>query len=285
MPRFAYVDGRFVRHRDGAVHIEDRGLQFGDAIYEVCAVRNGVLFDKEGHLARMGRSLAALRIPAPLSDKSLMVVIGELIARNKMRNGLVYLQISRGVAKRDHPFPKVAQPSLILTARNFDMAAGDKRAQTGISVQSHKDIRWGRVDIKTINLLPNVLAKQAALEAGFGDAWLVDDDGYVTEGTAQNAWIVDAQGVLRTRPATHDILRGITRDTIIKVAGDLGYPLEERAFTLAEARAAKEAFITSATSFVTPVVKIDTTPIGNGKPGEVAKTLRQAYLDEQTSVI
>jgi D-alanine transaminase len=284
VPRFAYVDGRFVRHRDGAVHIEDRGLQFGDAIYEVCAVKNGVLFDMEGHLARLGRSLAALSIPAPLSDTSLLMVMRELMVRNKLRNGLVYLQISRGVAKRDHPFPKVIRPSIVLTARTLDMNLGDARAETGISVQSHADIRWGRVDIKTINLLPNVLAKQAALEAGFGDAWLVDAHGYVTEGTAQNAWIVDKEGKLRTRPLGHDILGGITRQTIIKVAQDLGYPLEERAFSLDEAKSAREAFITSATSFVTPVVRIDAASIGNGVPGNIAEVLRATYLNEQTSV-
>jgi D-alanine transaminase len=283
MPRIAYVDGRFVRHRDGAVHIEDRGLQFGDAVYEVWAVRDGVLFDMQGHLARLARSLNALSIKAPLTDTGLCMVIKQLLVRNKLRNGLVYLQISRGVAKRDHPFPKSAEPTIILTARQLDMKAGDARAQTGISVQSHADIRWGRVDIKTINLLPNVLAKQAALEAGYGDAWLVDRDGFVTEGTAQNAWIVDTNGVLRTRPSSHDILRGITRDTIIKTAAKLGYALEERAFTLVEAKSAREAFITSATSFVTPVTRIDNASIGNGGPGIIASTLRQAYLAEQTS--
>jgi D-alanine transaminase len=284
VPRFAYVDGRFVRHRDGAVHIEDRGLQFGDAIYEVCAVRDGVLFDREGHLARMARSLAALSITAPLSDKSLLMVIKELMVRNKLHNGLVYLQISRGVAKRDHPFPKVSHPSIVLTARSLDMRLADARAAIGISVQSQPDIRWGRVDIKTINLLPNVLAKQSALEAGFGDAWLIDVQGFVTEGTAQNAWIVDASGTLRTRAISHDILAGITRDTIVKVAGHLGYQLEERAFTLLEAKSAREAFITSATSFVTPVVRIDEANIGDGVPGIVATKLRETYLSEQTSV-
>jgi D-alanine transaminase len=285
VPRFAYVDGRFVRHRDGAVHIEDRGLQFGDAIYEVCAVKNGVLFDMDGHLARMARSLAALSIPAPLSNPSLLMVINELMVRNKLRNGLVYLQISRGVAKRDHPFPKSCKPSIILTARGLDMKLGDAKAASGIAVQSQGDIRWGRVDIKTINLLPNVLAKQAALEAGFGDAWLVDANGYVTEGTAQNAWIVDQAGILRTRPNGHDILGGITRETIIAVARNLGYPLQEQAFTLEEAKSAQEAFITSATSFVTPVTRIDEMIVGDGLPGIIATKLRKTYLDEQTSVI
>jgi D-alanine transaminase len=283
MPRFAYVDGQFVRHSDGSVHIEDRGLQFGDAVYEVWAVRDGVLFDMAGHLARLARSLDALQIKAPLSNQSLHVIIKELLVRNKLRNGLVYLQISRGVAKRDHPFPKSAFPSIILTARSVDMGLGDKRAELGIAVQSHADIRWGRVDIKTINLLPNVLAKQAALEAGFGDAWLVDRGGFVTEGTAQNAWIVDRAGVLRTRPSNHEILRGITRDAIITTAQKLGYNLEERAFTLEEAKSAHEAFITSATSFVTPVTRIDTVYIGDGKPGKIATALRQAYLNAQIS--
>jgi D-alanine transaminase len=283
MPRFAYVDGQFVRHCDGVVHIEDRGLQFGDAVYEVWAVRRGVLFDLEGHLARLGRSLTALSIKSPIRDKSLVVIIRELITRNKLRDGLVYLQISRGVARRDHPFPKHARPSLILTARTMDMSIGDKKAEIGIGVQTQPDLRWGRVDIKTTNLLPNVLAKQAALEAGFGDAWLIDRSGLITEGTAQNAWIVDSHGILRTRPAAHDILRGITRDTIIKTAAHLGFPLQERAFTLEEAKTAREAFITSATSFVTPVIRIDDTPIGGGKPGMIATKLRHTYLNEQIS--
>jgi D-alanine transaminase len=285
VPRFAYVDGRFVRHRDGAIHIEDRGLQFGDAVYEVWAVKNGIIFDMEGHLARLSRSLSELYISAPIGNQSLKMIIKELMVRNKLRNGLVYLQISRGVAKRDHPFPANAHPSIILTARSLDMRIGDKKALTGISVQSHKDIRWGRVDIKTINLLPNVLAKQSAIEAGFADAWLVDDEGFVTEGTAQNAWIVDQEGILRTRPTGFDILRGITRDAIIGTAAKLGYLLEERPFTLMEAKDAKEAFITSATSFVTPVTRIDDSIIGNGVPGTFAQTLRATYLSEQKSVL
>ncbi|NJR20149.1 MAG: D-amino-acid transaminase [Hyphomonadaceae bacterium] len=283
MPRFAYVDGRFVRHGNASVHIEDRGLQFGDAVYEVWAVRDGVLFDHAGHLARLGRSLAALRMETPLNEVGLVLVIAELVRRNKLRNGLIYLQITRGTARRDHPFPKSARPSLILTARAMDMAIGDQKAALGITVKTMPDTRWGRVDIKTTNLLPNVLAKQAALEAGFGDAWLVDEAGFVTEGTAQNAWIVDAEGMLRTRPSGHDILRGITRDAIIATASQLGFSLQERAFTLHEAYGAQEAFITSATSFVTPVVRIDEAQIGSGAPGPIAKALRQTYLEQQTT--
>ncbi|WP_085339963.1 D-amino-acid transaminase [Aquidulcibacter paucihalophilus] len=284
MPRIAYVDGQFVRHGDASVHVEDRGLQFGDAVYEVWAVRNGILFDSEGHLARLARSLAALQIKAPRADQSLMIVVRELMTRNKLKDGLVYLQISRGVARRDHPFPAHSRPSIILTARPMNMAQADARAAKGIQVQTRPDNRWGRVDIKTVNLLPNVLAKQAALEAGFQDAWFIDGSGMVTEGTAQNAWIVDSTGTLRTRPATHAILRGITRDTIIKTAQALGFAFEEKAFSRDEALQAREAFITSATSFVTPVIGIDGEKIGEGAPGPIARKLRETYLSQQTSV-
>ncbi|MFN9009556.1 MAG: D-amino-acid transaminase [Hyphomonadaceae bacterium] len=284
MPRIAYVDGQFVRHGEASIHVEDRGLQFGDAVYEVWAVRGGILFDSEGHLARLARSLAALQIKAPMSNASLMVIVRELMARNKLKDGLVYLQISRGVARRDHPFPAHSRPSIILTARAMNMAQADARAAKGIQVQTCPDIRWGRVDIKTVNLLPNVLAKQAALEAGFADAWFVDAEGLVTEGTAQNAWIVDSDGLLRTRPATHAILRGITRDTIIKTAQELGFAFEEKAFSRDEAISAQEAFITSATSFVTPVIELDGHKIGDGTPGSIARKLRETYLSQQTSV-
>ena len=284
MPRIAYVDGQFVQHSQASIHVEDRGLQFGDAVYEVWAVRDGHLFDCQGHLARLGRSLAALSIKPPLQDTSLMVIVRELIARNKLTNGLIYLQISRGVARRDHPFPAHSRPSIILTARGLNQVHADERAKMGIRVMTCPDNRWGRVDIKTVNLLPNVLAKQAALEAGFHDAWFVDGDGMITEGTAQNAWIVDQAGRLRTRSATHAILRGITRDTIIETALSLGYSYEERAFSVDEAQNAQEAFITSATSFVTPVIAINAAIIGNGKPGKVALSLRSEYLSQQTSV-
>jgi len=284
VPRIAYVDGQFVRHGEASIHVEDRGLQFGDAVYEVWAVRGGILFDSEGHLARLARSLAALQIKAPMGNASLMVIVRELMARNKLKDGLVYLQVSRGVARRDHPFPAHSRPSIILTARAMNMAQADARAAKGIQVQTCPDIRWGRVDIKTVNLLPNVLAKQAALEAGFADAWFVDSEGLVTEGTAQNAWILDSEGQLRTRPATHAILRGITRDTIIKTAQELGFAFEEKAFSKDEALSAKEAFITSATSFVTPVIGLDGYKIGDGTPGPIARKLRETYLSQQTSV-
>ncbi|GIU65968.1 D-amino-acid transaminase [Candidatus Phycosocius spiralis] len=284
MPRIAYVDGQFVQHSQACIHVEDRGLQFGDAVYEVWAVRDGYVFDRDGHLARLGRSLAALSIKPPLHYSSLMVVIRELIARNKLKNGLIYLQISRGVARRDHPFPPHTNPSIILTARSLNQAKADERAQKGIRITTCPDNRWGRVDIKTVNLLANVLAKQTALDAGFDDAWFVDDQGMITEGTAQNAWILDQVGRLRTTKASPAILRGVTRDKIIEIASRLGYPFEERAFSVPEALKAQEAFMTSATSFVTPIIAINGCIIGDGKPGKIALSLRTAYISQQTSV-
>jgi D-alanine transaminase len=278
MSRIAYVDGRFLPLAEAGVPVEDRGLQFADSVYEVWALRGGVLFDHAGHLERLGRSLGALRIDWPVSPKALDIVIRELVRRNRVRDGLVYLQITRGTAPRDHPFPKDTKATLILTVRRKDPAAADARAARGLKVKTFPDIRWGRVDIKTTGLLPNLLARQDAIEAGADDAWLVDGDGLVTEGTAQNAWIVDAAGTLRTRPLGHDILGGITRATVLQLVGDLGLGFEERPFNLAEAAAAREAFVTSATSYVTPVISIDGKPVADGKPGPVAAALRRAYL-------
>lgn len=279
MSRIAYVDGQYLPLGEAGVPVEDRGLQFADAVYEVWALRGGRLLDHAGHLERLGRSLRELSIDWPVSPQALDVIVRELVRRNRVRDGLVYLQITRGTAPRDHPFPKEGSgPTLILTVRRKDPAAGDRRAAAGIKVRTMADIRWGRVDIKTTGLLANVLAKQAALEAGFDDAWLLDGQGRVTEGTAQNAWIVDADGVLRTRPLGNDILGGITRATVARIAAELQMKVVEAPFTLAEALAAREAFITSATTYVTPVIAIDGQPVGSGAPGPVAQRLRAAYL-------
>jgi D-alanine transaminase len=280
--RIAYVNGRFVPHAGAAVHIEDRGFQFGDAVYEVWSVRGGVLYDRDGHFDRLERSLAELQIHNPRSRASLAMIIEEVLRRNRIRDGLVYLQISRGVARRDHAFPRTAiTPTLVLTAKAMNFDALAERAMTGIAVITVPDIRWQRCDIKSVNLLPNVLAKQAAVEAGAVEAWQIDGEGNVTEGSSTNAWILTADGILVTRPADEAILKGITRGTVLRCAEALGYTVEERKFSVEEALAAREAFLTSATTFVTPITRIDDQVIANGVPGSMAQALRAAYLDVQ----
>jgi len=279
MSRFAYVDGTFVRHGDAAIHIEDRSVQFADAVYEVWGVHEGKLLDHEGHIARLTRSLGELRIALPMSCAALESMLFELVRRNRVFNGLIYLQVSRGVARRDHAFPAPGvHPTVVATAKRLDPHKAEARAQTGIAIKTLPDERWGRCDIKTVSLLPNILAKQAAKEAGAQEAWLIDRDGYVTEGASSNAWIVTQDGALVTRQTSNAILGGITRKTLMNVARQLHLSVEERAFTLEEALKAREAFVTSATAFVTPVVTLDGRPIANGHPGEVASELRVTYM-------
>jgi D-alanine transaminase len=278
MSRIAYVNGRYLPFRDAKVHVEDRGYQFADGVYEVCEVRGGRLIDERRHIARLQRSLGELRIPMPMSVKALGVVLRETVARNRIGYGLVYLQITRGVARRDQAFPSPpVAPSVVVTARPLNMKRNEAVASTGIAVISVPDNRWGRVDIKSVGLLPNVLARQAAIEQGARDAWFVDKDGVVMEASFANAWIVTATGVLVTRHADHAILRGITRAVVFDAVKGQGLSLEERAFTLQEAFAAREAFVTSATQPVLPVVKIDGRTIGDGKPGPVASALRREF--------
>jgi len=278
MSRNAYVNGRYLPFRDAKVHVEDRGYQFADGVYEVCEVRGGRLIDERRHIARLQRSLGELRIPMPMSVKALGVVLREVVAKNRLRYGLVYLQITRGVARRDHAFPSPAvAPSMVVTARTLNIKRNEALAATGIAVISVPDNRWGRVDIKTVGLLPNVLARQAAIEQGARDAWFIDKDGVVMEASSANAWIVTAEGTLVTRHADHAILRGITRTVVFDAVKGQGLSIEERAFTLQEAFAAREAFITSATQLVLPVVKIDGRSIGDGKPGPVASALRREF--------
>src|SRR5580692_10402609 len=278
MSRIAYVNGRYLPFRQAKVHVEDRGYQFADGVYEVCQVRGGRLIDERRHIARLQRSLGELRIPLPMSVKALGVVLREVVARNRIGYGLVYLQISRGVARRDHAFPSPAvAPSMVVTARPLNLKRNEALALTGIAVISMRDNRWGRVDIKTVGLLPNVLARQAAIEQGARDAWFVDKDGAVTEAASANACIVTKAGTVVTRPADHAILRGITRTVLLDVIKAQGLRLEERAFTLKEAYAAREAFITSASQIVLPVVRIDDHPIGNGAPGLLATALRREF--------
>jgi D-alanine transaminase len=278
MSRIAYVNGRYLPLRQAMVHVEDRGYQFGDAVYEVCEVRQGRLIDERRHLARLKRSLDELQIKLPMSPVALGIVLREVIARNRIGYGIVYLQVSRGVARRDHalPTPEVP-PSVVVTARPLNARRNEALAAAGIAVASVPDNRWGRVDIKTTGLLPNVLARQAAIAQGARDAWFVDKDGMVTEAASANAWIVTQAGRVVTRPADHGILKGITRTVLFDVIKAQGLSVEERAFTLLEAYAAREAFVTAASQIVLPVVRIDRHAIGEGKPGPVATALRRAF--------
>ena len=278
MSRTAYVNGRYLPHRAASVHIEDRGYQFSDGVYEVCEVRGGRLVDERRHMTRLKRSLTELRIPLPMPLAALSVVLHETVRRNRVGNGIVYLQVTRGVARRDFAFPiPDGPPSVVVTARRLDFAGNEKRAAEGMAVVTVPDNRWERVDIKSVSLLPNVLAKQAAYDKGAREAWFVDHDGQVTEGASSNAWIVTADGKVVTRPAERGILRGITRTVLLDAIKAQGLQLEERPFSVAEAYAAKEAFVTSASQIVMPVVRIDGRPVGEGRPGRIAAALRTAF--------
>jgi len=278
MSGIAYVNGRYLPSADAGVSVEDRGFQFADGVYEVCEVQGGRLVDEDRHMARLDRSLRELRIERPMSDAALGMVLRETVRRNRVRDGIVYVQVTRGAVRRDFPFPPAGtRPTIVVTARNADMARLEQQAAQGVAVISMPDIRWGRVDIKTVGLLPNVLAKQAAREQGAREAWLVDSQGRITEGASCNAWIVSADGTLITRPLGTDILPGITRAVAIETAKALGLAFAERPFTLAEAYGAREAFMTSASQTVMPVIRIDGQTIGDGRPGPTAGALRRAY--------
>lgn len=280
MSRIAYVNGRYLPHGSACVHIEDRGYQFADAVYEVCEVAGGSMIDVTRHLDRLSRSLSELGIDWPLDRAALVTIMREVTRRNRVRDGLVYLQISRGVARRDHPFPPAGtRPGLVVTARSSDPAKARAQAENGVNVITLPENRWERVDIKSVSLLPNVLAKQKAKEAGAAEAWFVDPDGTVKEGASTNAWIVTREGALVTRPAETGILKGITRARVIDMARENGLAFEERSFTVEEAQAAREAFITAATTIVMPVVAIDGRPVANGHPGEIATQLRKTFHD------
>jgi D-alanine transaminase len=278
LARIAYVNGRYLPGRDAMVHIEDRGYQFSDGVYEVCEVRSGRIIDQRRHMERLARSLAELRIKPPMSGAALSIVMRECVRRNRVRDGIVYLQITRGVARRDHAFPLPATaPSVVVTARSLDAAGNERTAAEGIAVVTLPDNRWERVDIKSTSLLPNVLAKQAARERGAKEAWFVDRNGRVTEGSSSNAWIVTKGGKVVTPSADKGILRGITRTVLIDAIKAQGLELEERPFTADEAYGAREAFVTSASQIVMPVVRIDDRPIGNGAPGLISTALRAAF--------
>jgi D-alanine transaminase len=278
MSRIIYVNGRYLPYREATVHVEDRGYQFADGVYEVCEVRGGQLVDERRHMQRLVRSLTELRMALPMPLNALGVVLRETVRRNRVRDGLVYLQMTRGVARRDFLFPAPGTAaSIVVTARSLDPARSEKAAADGIAVRTVPDNRWERVDIKSVSLLPNVLAKEMARDAGAKEAWFVDKDGFVTEGASSNAWIVTRDGTLVTRSADQGILRGITRTVTLDVIAGQGLAFQERKFSVEEAYAAREAFVTSASQIVMPVVSIDGRPVGNGAPGLVATALRRAF--------
>jgi D-alanine transaminase len=278
--RIAYVDRRYLPHASASVHVEDRGLQFADSIYEVCAVLDTRLMDEEGHLDRLERSLAALDMKMPMARAALRIVMRETIRRNRMTDGLLYLQVTRGAHRRDHPFPKSHRSTLIMTARSVNLAAVEKRRTEGIAIVTLPDIRWGRCDIKATGLLPNVMAKSQARKLGAFEAWLVDRERFITEGTSTNAWIVTGEGILVTRQLSDSILAGVTRLGVLAALAREGFnAIEERAFTVEEAYAAREAFMTSASGGVVPVVCIDGQIIGNGSPGTATKRVHALYSE------
>jgi D-alanine transaminase len=283
MSRIAYVAGQYLPHRRAAVHIEDRGFQFADGVYEVIAVNRGHLVDEALHLARLHRSLVELRIAAPIGDAALKLVIRETIRRNGVDTGIVYLQVTRGAAPREHAFPRAAKPTLVVTARR-SRPPDPRLGENGIAVITIPDIRWQRCDIKSVALIANVLGKQAAREKGAYEAWQIDREGQITEGTSTNAWIVKADGSVVTRAADTAILNGVTRLAILDIIRREGYRLEERPFTVAEAKAAREAFLTSTTADLLPVVRIDDAPVAEGKPGPLGQKLRAAYFAHAASV-
>ena len=278
MSRIVYVNGEYVPEEEAKISIFDRGFLMADGVYEVSSVLDAKLVDYPGHVARLHRSLDALQMASPVGDDALLEIHRELIRRNDLDEGLVYLQVTRGAADRDFAWPTDVAPSLVMftQVKAFEDAEGPR---TGIKVVSQPDIRWGRRDIKTVQLLYPSFAKMQAKAQGADDAWLVED-GYVTEGTSNNAYIVTRDGTLITRQLSNDILHGITRASVLKLAAEAQMKVVERPFTIAEAQGAAEAFITAASTFVCPVVEIDGVRLGDGKPGPVARRLREIYIAE-----
>ncbi len=283
MSRVAYVNGRYMPHRLASVHVEDRGYQFADGVYEVVYLLDGRLIDRDLHLDRLDRSLRELRIAAPLGRAALLVVLNEMIRRNRRRCGLLYMQVTRGVARRDHSFPPPGiRPSLVITLRGAAPFPANIDGWTYTAITA-PDQRWARCDIKSVALLPNVLARQAAREHGANEAILYDAAGMVTEGASTSVWIVDAAGMLRTRPLSHAILPGCTRAALIGELAAGGISMEESAFSLDDLRCAREVFVTSASSFVKPVVELDGAPVGDGTPGPVAQALFALFARHVTA--
>lgn len=283
MSRVAYVNGRYVPHREASVHVEDRGYQFGDGIYEVVHLHGGRYIDEDRHLARLERSLREIQLPMPMSLAALRMVLREVARRNRLNEGLLYMQVTRGVAPRDHAFPKTpVPPALVVTIKRIPPYPTDVDRWTG-TVITAPDLRWARRDIKSVNLLPNCLARQAAREQGAIEAVLYDEaTGIVTEGAATSFWIVDAKGSVITRQLGHQILPGCTRGALLAELEAEGIAFEEREFSLQEVKDAKEAFLTSATSFVKPIVAVDGAPVNDGKVGPVVRRLFDIFARHVT---
>ena len=278
MARFVYVNGHYFRYDDARVHPEDRGFQFADAIYEVCELRGRTIVDETRHMDRLERSLRELEIELPMSRRAFGRVMRETVRRNRVVDGIVYLQVSRGAGPRDFLFSGVrTPPTVVCLARAVSRVRQDAAAERGIAVKSVADLRWGRCDIKTVMLLPASMAKERARAAGAQDAWFVGPDGFVREGASNNVWIVTSDREIVTPPANQSILRGVTRTTLIDLLQRDGFTLVERAFTIEEAQQAKEAFITSASNLVMPVVEIDGKVVGNGHPGHVSGLFREKF--------
>lgn len=278
MTRIAYVNGAYFPHDLAAVHVEDRGFQFADSVYEVCAFEGAKIIEEQAHLLRLERSLASIDVAMPMSRTGLGIIFREVVRKNRLTSGIIYCQVTRGKAKRDHAFPNPTPlPTLVITAKRIAPEILDARRRNGVCVVFRPDERWARCDIKSTGLLANVLAKQSARTAGADEAWLFDEDGNVTEGTSTNAWIVLGDGSLITRPLDQRILGGITRARLIGCAQSAGIPVIERKFSTKEVVTAAEAFSSASTVGALPVVSIDGTPIGSGTPGPVTRQLNELY--------
>ncbi len=278
MSRVAFVNGRYLPFSQSKVHIEDRGYQFADGVYEVFAVIDGKLVDYDAHLNRLMRSLSELKIKLPYSKKSILIHVSNIVKKNIVFNGLIYLQITRGVAPRDFKFPTNTKSSLIIMGKSIPLSQYNDAFNKGISVSTTKDLRWKRVDIKSLNLLAPVLAKQSAYEKKSQESWLIDKDKFITEGSSSNAWIYK-NNTLITRPVSNSILNGITRSTLIKGLNKRKIKYKESKFNINDIKNADEAYITSATQHVMPVVKVNNIKIGSGLPGPRASDFRAAYME------
>jgi D-alanine transaminase len=277
MSRIVFINGSFVPYEEAKIPIMDRGFLFADGIYEVSAVLNGRLVDHEAHLARLDRSLHEIRIRNPYTAAQWTGLCQDLVNRNALPEGLVYMQVTRGVAERDFAFPKSAAPTVVMFTQP-KVISRSPQAETGVGVVTVPDLRWKRRDIKSVALLPQVLAKEAAAEAGVAEAWMVED-GFVTEGSSSTAFIITADRRIVTRPLSHAVLPGITRQSVMRLAAESDLTIDERLFTVEEALRAAEAFLTSATMLIMPVVSIDSRPVASGKPGPLSRRLRQLYLE------